>query len=447
MQHDPAASQQDDTQIPPQPAGSGNGEGRRGVTPLALLIVLLVAYFLVEVKAVLVLAVLSFLFATIIERPVLQLQRRHFPRAVSILMIYVIILGTIAAVSYALAPTISKEAELFRRDAPQEIRKLQRDWRSSDSSLLRGPGANALQDLAEAIEEPPEIPQQYAESVLSGIGTGVIGFVSVFVITFYYLMEKNFIRSLLLMQLKMDTAARINRTWDNVEFKLGRWLRGQLILMVIVGTVSTIAYGLLDVRFWPVLGLIAGLTEAIPILGPWLGGIPAVAMALTQSWETALMVAGVAIAIQLTENWVLVPRVMNGAVGLTPLTVFLAILVGAEFMGVVGALLSIPIAAAIQVIVSDYLKSRREPELNPEQISSWRWAVERMLDRESHPAMAQASSSGGHAPKPPKGPRRSGGSGANESSSKPPSSGAVKGEGSASSSDSSSSSRPLPATD
>jgi predicted PurR-regulated permease PerM len=198
-------------------------------------------------------------------------------------------------------------------------------------------------------------------------------------------MEKDFTRSLLLMQFKPSTASRIRRTLDNVDQQLGRWMRGQLTLCLIIGVASTIAYGLLDVRFWPVLGLIAGVTEAIPIIGPWIGGVPAVAMALTQSWEKALMVAGVAVVIQFTENWVLVPRIMKGAVGLTPLTVFLALLVGTEFMGILGALLAIPIAAAIQVIVSEYIRARREGDSVPAS-SNWRWLGDRhFLGRTGRP--------------------------------------------------------------
>ena len=190
---------------------------------------------------------------------------------------------------------------------------------------------------------------------------------------------------------------RVGRIWADVEQQLGRWMRGQLTLMFIIGIASTTAYGLMDIRFWPVLGLIAGITEAIPIIGPWLGGIPAVAVAMTMSWEKALMVAGVVVAIQFTENWVLVPRVMKGAVGLTPLTVFLAILVGTEFMGVVGALLAIPIAAAIQVIVSDLIKARRAQDQMPQTVSSWRWLGERLMperDPWTRPPPASQSTQG-----------------------------------------------------
>ena len=98
----------------------------------------------------------------------------------------------------------------------------------------------------------------------------------------------------------------------------------------------------MGINFWPLLGLWAGLTEIVPILGPWLGGIPAFIIALTQSWQQAVLVACFVVVLQMTENAVLVPRVMNGAVGLTPLTVFIAILAGTEFAGIAGALAGHP---------------------------------------------------------------------------------------------------------
>ncbi len=375
----------DESLIVPDPLTESFLLRTRGITPIALMLVLLISYFLVEIKAVVMLVIIAYLFGTIIERPVNSLQRRHFPRGLSILLVYVAIIGLIGVVVYMLAPTISNEADIFRREAPIQLRELQRTWRASSNGLLSGPGVDGLQNLIEAIQRPPDIPQDTARGLVYSVTGGLLGVISIFVITFYYLMEKDFTRSLLLMQFKPSTASRIRRTLDNVDQQLGRWMRGQLTLCLIIGLASTIAYGLLDVRFWPVLGLIAGITEAIPIIGPWIGGVPAVAMALTQSWEKALMVAGVAVIIQFSENWVLVPRVMKGAVGLTPLTVFLALLVGTEFMGIIGALLAIPIAAAIQVIVSEYIRARREGESIPAS-SNWRWLGDRhFLGRTTRP--------------------------------------------------------------
>lgn len=380
----------DDTLLAPDPLTESLLGRARGVGPIALLLVLLLAYFLVEIKAVIMLIIIAYLFGTIIERPVNSLQRRHFPRALSILLIYAAIIGAIGVLVYVLAPTIQNEADIFRREAPDQLRQLQSTWRQSGNGLLSGPGVDGLQNLIDSIQRPPAIPEDTARGVAAGVTGGLLGAVSIFVITFYYLMEKDFTRSLLLMQFKPSTATRIRRTLDNVDQQLGRWMRGQLTLCLIIGIASTIAYGALDVRFWPVLGLIAGITEAIPIIGPWIGGVPAVAMALTQSWEKALMVAAIAVTIQFTENWVLVPRVMKGAVGLTPLTVFLALLVGTEFMGIIGALLAIPIAAAIQVIVSEYIRARREAENMPAS-SNWRWLGDRhFLGRTTRPPTGNA---------------------------------------------------------
>ena len=153
---------------------------------------------------------------------------------------------------------------------------------------------------------------------------------TVLIISFYYLMEKSWIRRLVLLDSAPETRIRVSRIWDEVEQKVGDWLRGQLTLCLVIGVTATVGYAVLGIQFWPLLGLWAGITEIVPILGPWLGGVPAVIIALTQGWEKALLVIGFVVLLQLTENAVLVPRVMRGAVGLTPLTVFIAILAGTE---------------------------------------------------------------------------------------------------------------------
>lgn len=360
--------------LPNNPAGPPGGQRRAGITPVSLFLVLLIAYLLIKIQLVLVLVVLALLFATIIERPVSELERRHIPRGLSILAVYVAIIGTLTFAVILIAPSIGDEADRFREEAPGQLRDLQTDWRTSKSPLLRGAGVDGLGRAIDLIEKPTAPPDQYAVGIVTGIGGGVIGAVTVFVMAFYYLMEKAFLRRVVLEQLQPTTRARVDRTWDRVEAQVGRWMRGQLTLCLIIGLLSTIGYGIIDVRFWPLLGLFAGITEAIPIIGPWLGGVPAFVIALTDSWQKALFVAIFVVVLQTTENWILVPRVMRGAVGLTPLTVLVAILAGTAFMNVIGAFLAIPIAAVVQVLISDYLRSRREANRLPEpQGTGWRW--------------------------------------------------------------------------
>jgi predicted PurR-regulated permease PerM len=351
------------------------GPRRSGLTPVSLFLVLLVAYVVLKVQLVLVLVLLALLFATLIERPVAELERRRVPRGLSILAVYVAILGTLVLAGFLVAPTIGDEAHRFRTEAPQQLLELQNSWRTSSNDFLRGAGVRGLDRAIEAINNPPSL----SEDTAMGLITGIVGAITVFVMAFYYLLEKQLLRRLILGQMSPGTSGRIGRVWDDVEAQVGRWMRGQLLLCLVIGTASLIGYGTMGVRFWPLLGLFAGITEAIPIVGPWIGGTPAVVIALTQSWQKAVMVALFVAVLQACENWFLVPRIMRGAVGLSPLTVFVAILAGSEFMSVIGAFLAIPVAAVVQVIVGDYLRSRRAANRLPESHpTGWRWMREQL---------------------------------------------------------------------
>ena len=366
--------------IAPSPGlPSGPPERRAGLTPVTLFLVLLVAYVLIQVQLVLILCLLAVLFATVIERPVHLLERRFVPRPLAIVAVYLAIIGGIALPAVLIAPEIGDQASNFREKAPEQLNDLRRSWAGSSNPLLNGPGQQLLGEGIRTIRNPPQetnVERETAVNVLTGVGGAIVGFLAVLVIAFYYLMEKSLLRQLVLGEIGIGGRERVNRVWDNVERKVGDWLRGQLTLCLIIGVTATLGYGILGVQFWPLLGLWAGITEIIPIVGPWLGGVPAVIIALTMSPNKALLVILFIVVLQLMENTVLVPRVMRGAVGLTPLTVFVAILAGTEFMGLAGALLAIPFAAAIQVLLTDYLDARRSANRGLGQaaaLPAWRW--------------------------------------------------------------------------
>jgi predicted PurR-regulated permease PerM len=363
-----------------------------GMTPLSMLIVLIVAYVLLQIQFVLVLLLMALVFATVIQKPVDHLERARLPRPLAILLVYVAIIAALAVLITGLAPAIREQAQLFRVQAPVSLDNLRDTWAASSNALLNGLGQQLLSRAIAFITSPASqnvtVPQGAALGILTGIGGGVVGVLTVLVIAFYYLMERQWIRRIALSSSPPATRVRVIKIWDEVEQKVGDWLRGQLTLCLVIGVTATVGYGLMGISFWPLLGLWAGLTEIIPILGPWLGGIPAVIIALTQSWEKALLVAGFVVLLQLMENTILVPRIMRGAVGLTPLTVFIAILAGTEFAGVPGALLAIPVAAVIQVLLSNYTQARREARLAGQStLPGWRW----MRGSVAPPAFAPAT--------------------------------------------------------
>lgn len=394
---EPAARKPTSGSAAPESSASptATAEGNRGMsmTPLAMLAVLIVAYVLLQIQFVLVLVLMALVFATVIQKPVDHLERMRVPRPLAILLVYIGIIAALVVLFTGLAPAIREQSQLFRVQAPLSLASLRDAWAASSNALLNGPGQQLLDRAIAFINSPASqnvtVPQGAALGILTGIGGGVVGVLTVLVIAFYYLMERQWIRRIALSSSAPATRVRVIKIWDEVEQKVGDWLRGQLTLCLVIGVTATIGYGVMGISFWPLLGLWAGITEIIPILGPWLGGIPAVIIALTQSWEKALLVAGFVVLLQLMENTILVPRIMRGAVGLTPLTVFIAILAGTEFAGVPGALLAIPVAAVIQVLLSNYIQVRREARLaGQSSLPGWRW----MRGSITPPAFAPANS-------------------------------------------------------
>lgn len=370
-----------------------NGSFRPGLTPLSLLVVLIVFYLFVQVQIVVVLLLFAILFATVIERPVIKLENRGMPRAAGILTVYATILIVIVGVGLLVVPFVTAEARVFIDEAPVIIDDVAEGWRTSDNQLLATTGYRLITQLRFRVENPPPPTSGTAIGLLTSVGGVLFGLIATFVIGFYYLMEKRLFKQLLLVQMSTPNRDRIDAIWNNVESKVGDWLRGQLFLMLIIGVAAGVGYGTIGVRFWLLLAIWAGITELIPIIGPWIGGIPAVAIALLHSWQQAAMVVAFLLLLQLAENTVLVPRVMKGTIGLSPLTVFIAVLAGSTYMGPIGALLALPIAAAVQVIIQDAMRVRQDrlaldPAFGsgPDAPQSWRSIVTQFLgdDEKQH---------------------------------------------------------------
>ncbi len=375
-------------------AGQNDSNGSGGptmLTPWNLLLVLIVFTLLTSLSGLLVSVLMALLLGTLLEGPVQRLQKRMIPRAAAIAICYIGILAAIVALVFIILPVVQDQAADFRQTFPEQMRELRDDWSSSSNPLLRGTGVDMLDTGIDFVESPDQasnvnVTGDTAAAAIPIVGSvigAIASLVTTLVITFYYLLEKKLVRRMVVDQVSPQNQRRVSNLWTSVESKVGGWLRGQLILCLIIGVTATIFYGIVGLEFWPLLGLWAGITEIIPILGPWLGAIPAVIVALTMGPEMALLVAVFFLIMQSLENWILVPRVMRGAVGLTPLTVFVAIIAGTQLMGITGAILAIPIAAGLQVILSEFMNQRRSRfEIEPEQGSGWRWMLSRALNQQ-----------------------------------------------------------------
>jgi predicted PurR-regulated permease PerM len=174
---------------------------------------------------------------------------------------------------------------------------------------------------------------------------------TVLVFTFYLLLEHETIEKNIRNMFSKDPADRIIYTVRSIEYSLGSWLRGELILMFFIGLLSYIGLSFLKVDYALPLAIIAGLMEIVPIIGPIISGIPAVIVALTVSPILALTTVALYFIVHQLENNLIVPFVMKKAVNLPPLITIIALMIGSRLAGIVGAVLSIPILLMVRCII------------------------------------------------------------------------------------------------
>lgn len=340
----------------------------------AVLFVLALAWLFWQIREIVLLVILGILLAAAVEPLVNRMRRHGLSRGQGILVIYgalfLLLFGGLAVV---VPPLIAQGQELVA-DAPTYLDRIEQFVRTSGSDAVRTFGGRAVDRARDLLANPGSAAsaggpfQVNAGQVTQALGflTSFVGIVftavSAMIVAYYWMTEKAIIKRLVLGLFPMDRRDRAHALWDNIEDKLGGWARGQVVLMLIIGVASTIVYGLLGLPSFFLLGIWAGLTELIPFIGPFLGGGLAIVVAFSDGWQKAAVVLVFVVILQQLEGNVIVPRVMRNAVGLTPLSVILAVLVGSTLLGPLGAILAIPVAAAVQVLVSELLRTREETD-------------------------------------------------------------------------------------
>ncbi len=364
--------------------GEGMTPGRIALNTLAVLAVLLGAFILVQVHEILILFLIGLLLASAIEPIVERLHRRGLGRGQSVLVVYALLAVALGLLLWLLLPALAREVVRFFTVAPNLLNDLDQSVRTSNSQFVRENGPYLIEQIGTRIAQF-DIPTEraltlatYLPGLFGYLIQGLVTIVTTLMIAFYWITEKPIIKRVFLSFFASEERrARVNTLWDDIETKLGGWIRGQLILMGIMGVVATTGFSLMGLRFAVLLGILAGLCEIIPFFGPWISGIPAVLVALTESWKLALGVIAFTLLIQMLEGNVMVPRVMKGTIGLSPLLVVLAVLTGLTIVGPAGGIIAIPIAAAIQVLITDVVRRHHdalaaETGAAPAQVFRWR---------------------------------------------------------------------------
>ncbi|MFL5719585.1 MAG: AI-2E family transporter [Chloroflexota bacterium] len=320
---------------------------------------------------VLILTFVAVLLASALE-PMVGVIRDKLPvgRGGTILLVYLGFFVTVLGLAFLVVPAAIGQGQQIVAKLPGLI-DTTRSWAQTLRPDDLSTSVTELLDSVSHVVTPPAAPG--SDTVLevgSAAAEAAVTLTTLLTLVFFWLVEHARLQRYLLAFAPLERRAGARDAWNEIESRLGLWVRGQLILMGTMGVATGTAYTLLGLPGAVLLGLIAALAEAIPIVGPLLGAIPAILVAATVSPELAVIVAGVYLVIQLVEGSVLVPMVMRNTIGISPLLVLLSLLVGAAVGGLMGAFLAVPIAASVEIVVNR-LQARETPvALDPAAIET-----------------------------------------------------------------------------
>jgi predicted PurR-regulated permease PerM len=304
---------------------------------LTAFLALLWALFLI--KEVIILIFIAVIFMSALSPIVTRLEKLKIPKSLAIAIIYVGIIAVISAIITFIVTPFAEETSTLLTNLPNYLITLIPESGYIDRSVVQQEFGNFSRNALE---------------VSLAIFSNFLAFISIAVLTFYLLLERENLDKLI-AQFFIRKEERIKRTTKKIEEKLGAWVRGQMALTLIIGTTSYIGLTILGVPYALPLAILAGILEIVPVIGPIISAIPAVMIAFLISPLTAGLVALMYFIIQQLENHLIVPQVMKKAVGLNPLVVIIAVAIGGKLLGIAGALLAVPITVVVQVITEDLI--------------------------------------------------------------------------------------------
>ncbi len=322
-------------------------------------LLLLALWFLYLIKGVVGIVFVAIILASAVDPLVSWLQRGHIPRKVGIFIVYFLLFGMIAGALTLLVPALITQTQQLMINFPSY-------WANVTDSFNNLKNLSQQYGLADNIaREIQSLEKSFASSggglfsTVTDIFGGVIAFFVVLVITFYLVTEENAVKKILRYVAPAAYQPFLTQLLYKMRDKIGLWLRGQILLSLIVGL---LVYGGLNLlgfvnpalrQYALVLALMAFVGEFVPYVGPIIAAIPAVFIAFTISPPLAIVTLGFYMLMQWAENNILVPKVMQHFVGLNPVVSIVALLIGAQIGGFVGVILAIPVATALMVLLEE----------------------------------------------------------------------------------------------
>ena len=337
---------------------------------LVLASVIFCFWLLYRFYQVIFVLLIAIVIGTVIRPIVNWLYQRGIPRIAGVILVYLLLLILLAGFLWLLFPLIFQQSATLARDIPGYYQDL-RAWMVNDPNELFTRLGQLLPATLPSLN--PRIVQQTGEEVVASAGQ-VLGYVVwvaqvmfttivILVLTAYWTLDGPRIIKTFLLLVPQDQRESLGDLISAMESKVGFYLAGQGVLCLVISIMALVAYVLIGLPNALVLALAAGVMEAVPMVGPLLGAIPAALVALSIAPDRLIWVIVATIVIQQLENSLLVPRIMKKAVGVNPFVTLLALFAFSSFFGLAGALMAIPMAAIIQLALNHFVFQSATVEL------------------------------------------------------------------------------------
>lgn len=297
-------------------------------------------------------------FLAVALNPAVELLVRYarMRRGLAITVVYLLGAGAVTGVAMLFVPPLLDAGQALVDDAPSYIDRL----RDTDLFRTLDERYNLLDRVQKGIEEIPDrLGAGAAVDLVRRLFAGIFGTLTVLVLTFFFLLYGTQMRESALRSLGPGPRQRWRDVTDRMYATIGGYVRGNLLISVIAGVTAYIVLLVCGVPFAPALAFWVAITDLLPLIGATIGAVPCVAVAYFQGWVVGTIVTGYFVLYQQIENHLVQPAVMRRTTSLNPLVVLVAVLLGAELLGVLGALVAIPVAGMIQILVQDGLEHRR----------------------------------------------------------------------------------------
>jgi predicted PurR-regulated permease PerM len=316
---------------------------------LKVIFAFLVLWFLWIVRDIVAILVLSLILASAMEPLTDYLSLKKVPRVVSVILVYVVVLGLAALVISLIIPPAITQYSYLRDHLPLYGQVLQERLGSVISV------GNVGQDLLSSLNGGNLV------STTFGAVSGALSFVVILVISFYLVAEEKGMKSFIAALLPEQHQEFTLNLLEKIQKKMGFWVLGQFVASCSVFLLAFVGLSLLHVQYALFLALLTGLFEVTPYVGPIMSGILAASFAFIQQPSLGILVALLYVVIHTIEGYFLIPKIMQKAVGTSPLLVLFALLVGFKLAGVIGLLIAVPLSTAITIVIQEFWPEAKMP--------------------------------------------------------------------------------------